>query len=1016
MMPEISIIVPVYNAASFLEECLDSIVNQTIKNIEIILVDDGSTDDSLDICKRFAQHDSRIRVITQENSGAGVARNVGIDAAQGTYLMFLDSDDFFELDMCDSVLCQARECDADLVLCGADTYDHKKGSYGSGHWILNTSLIPDKDVFNRSDLPTDLFLIVAGGPCNKLFRTAFIRDNGLKFPHLASLEDVPFVYTALALADRIAVVDRVMQHYRRNAPKASLVGKASEYPTRIFDSFGELKKRLIAAGVFADLERSFISRAASDFIDQYYYVLKDPATREFYKFYLARVAAEEFGLSDKDASYFSNKKVYERLYALLDAGRPTVEACDSEHPLVSVILPVYNVAEYLRQCMNSLLNQSLIGFEIIAVDDGSTDDSLRLLHEYQKIDARISVLTQENKHAGAARNAGLAKARGTYLLFLDPDDFFEPTLLEEMLCAAQDVNADVVLCDGFYYNNITGKRKPAPLLLQRWNIPSKKPFNYKDNPDKILHISIDCPWNKLFKKSFINRMGLTFQELRSANDVYFVDCALLLAERITIVDKKLVNYRTNVHTSLQATRAKEPLNFYQALTAVRERMLTEPRYPEIERTLLSLFIAGCRSHLNRARDGQEYMTLYRFYLETGFSTWQLPSDDMARFVYVDDKKWVDEVWSESPEDYLLKRWRSSEAEKTKIAERLSHSKGEDQRTVKDIHDSDDGDRIKYYRSYRIGCAITWLPRKVRGFSRCMSEHGADYTLRRIPEHFGIPAGAEMPRMTKGVTDKKRDQQLIVSLTTFPGRINCVHKAIETLLNQTMKPDQVILWLAREQFPRGKRDLPKSLLRLRRRGLSIQWCDDLKSHKKYYEVMKRYPEDLIITVDDDLYYDSTLIENLYRAHIQHPDCVCAVRCHLLRFDSTGNPLPYKRWKREQSEYVNVPLMGLVSTSGAGTLYPPHCMSDHLFDRQIICSACLNADDLWLKTMQILQGTKTVQIAPNRPLRYVEGSQQDALWHANVDGSGNDVQLAELQKLYGNCWSKTSIELFDRGFAR
>ena len=219
----------------------------------------------------------------------------------------------------------------------------------------------------------------------------------------------------------------------------------------------------------------------------------------------------------------------------------------------------------MRQCINSVLCQTLCDFELILVDDGSTDDSLAIIKEYADIDGRIIYIRQSNMYAGVARNTGMERANGEYLLFLDPDDFFAPTLLEDMYNKAESDEADVVLCDGRYYDNVTGKYSNARLLLQRYNIPKTLPFSYLDNPDKILHISIDCPWNKLFRKAFVDAHGLRFQPLRSANDVYFVDCAILLADKISVVDKKLVNYRTNVHTSLQATRAKEPLNFYEAL-------------------------------------------------------------------------------------------------------------------------------------------------------------------------------------------------------------------------------------------------------------------------------------------------------------------------------------------------------------------------------------------------------------------------------------------------------------------
>lgn len=997
-MALISIVVPIYNAEKHLQTCLNSITEQTLKDIEIILVNDGSIDESGTICASAQEQDKRIKIINKENEGAWKARNIGLAMSTGRYVLFLDSDDFFELNMCEAAYEKATACNADIVLLGADVYNEADGEFKESSWLLDSRYLPEKEVFNCQDNPDGFFLSVAGGPCNKLFRRDMLIKEDIQFPSLKSLEDVPFVYTALACAERICVLDKVLQHYRKNSNEDSLVNKAKDHPTRIFESFDELGRRLSQKGFFPLLERSFINRACSDFIDQYEYVLKSEYAKDFYKRYYYRVIRSKYSIDTKDAAYFIRSNLYNRLKQL-NYDTDTCNSITKDAIDVSVIMPVYNVEEFLYQSINSILDQSLQNFELILVDDESTDGSLEILREYSIIDNRITVLEQKNQYAGAARNTGMSVACGKYLLFLDPDDFFENTLLEELYDAAIEVDADIVLCDGKYFNNVTHEFTPAQFLLQRYNIPDARPFSYREKPDKILHISIDCPWNKLFKREFINKNNLQFQTIRSANDVFFVDSALLLADRITIVDKKLVNYRTNIKTSLQATRSREPLNFYEALTAVRNRMISERRFHEIERSLISLFITGCRTHLERAKDGEEFLTLYDFYRDTAFKEWGLLDCSIDRFVYVDDKKWIDRIASEKPADYLLQQWRNAEAKANK-----------QQKPVPAVINSDDKSKniIKYYRSYKLGCAITFIPRKIRGGIRCLREHGVNYTLRRAVEHFGIPADAEMPRMRRGITKNKRSKKIIVSLTSYPGRINLVHKAIESLLVQTEKPDEIILWLSIEQFPNKEKDLPKELKQLRRFGLTIKWCNDIKSHKKYYWAMQEYPNDLIVTVDDDLYYAPDLVERLYSAYRNHPDCVCAARCHMLTFNQEGEPNPYRKWKKEQSALIGVPSMELVSTSGAGTLFPPNCMDKEVFNREALETICLNADDIWLKTMQILKGTKTVQAFPNRELRYVEDSQTTALWHDNVNQEGNDRQLAMIQKRYGNCWSKSMIE--------
>ena len=143
-MAKVSIVVPVYNAGPYIEQCLKSLVEQTLKDIEIILINDGSTDDSLELCLAYARTDLRIRVVDQENAGACVARNKGIQLAKGEYVLFVDADDFFELDMVYRAYAKATETNADIVVFDADVFNMATGQYEAGNWILNKDLLPAK--------------------------------------------------------------------------------------------------------------------------------------------------------------------------------------------------------------------------------------------------------------------------------------------------------------------------------------------------------------------------------------------------------------------------------------------------------------------------------------------------------------------------------------------------------------------------------------------------------------------------------------------------------------------------------------------------------------------------------------------------------------------------------------------------------------------------------------------------------------------------------------------------------
>ncbi len=254
-----------------------------------------------------------------------------------------------------------------------------------------------------------------------------------------------------------------------------------------------------------------------------------------------------------------------------------------------------------------------------------------------------------------------------------------------------------------------------------------------------------------------------------------------------------------------------------------------------------------------------------------------------------------------------------------------------------------------------------------------------------------------PSNRKGTTDVKRDQKIIVSLTSFPVRINVAWIAIETLLRQSMKPDEIILWLAREQF-RDESELPVELLKQKDRGLTIRFCDDLKSHKKYFYVMQEYPEDLIILADDDAFYSYDLVEKLYELHQVNPkDIVCMGVALIYPTIDT----PPDKWTRPETmqnirhSYVAQPF------TGTGTLFPPCCLDDSVFDVALINDLCPYADDLWLKAMSMLKGTKVTGMTPDRNMPvFIYGTSNNGLWHINGENKQNDVQWRNILNHFGD----------------
>lgn len=258
-----------------------------------------------------------------------------------------------------------------------------------------------------------------------------------------------------------------------------------------------------------------------------------------------------------------------------------------ETPKVSVILPVYNVKQYLRQCMDSICGQTLKEIEILCVDDGSTDGSSEILHEYAAKDSRVRILTQKNQGAGAARNYGLREARGEYLSFLDSDDFFESDMLMEACKGIEQYESDFVVFESDQYYMDKNEYIKNPWVLHKKDIPPYMPFKHRELTDNVFKVMVGWAWDKLYRRSFVLEHDLWFQEQRTSNDLLFVFSALVLAEKIALVEKVLVHQRRGGKGSLSVTREKSWYCFYDALLALRERLYKEDIYWELEQDYIN---------------------------------------------------------------------------------------------------------------------------------------------------------------------------------------------------------------------------------------------------------------------------------------------------------------------------------------------------------------------------------------------------------------------------------------------
>lgn len=238
---------------------------------------------------------------------------------------------------------------------------------------------------------------------------------------------------------------------------------------------------------------------------------------------------------------------------------------------------------------------------------------------------------------------------------------------------------------------------------------------------------------------------------------------------------------------------------------------------------------------------------------------------------------------------------------------------------------------------------------------------------------------------------QRTPRLIVSLTTFPARIDKLWLVIECMFRQTVLPDKIILWLSKEQFP-SMASVPARLKSYQSKGLDIRLMDgDIRSHKKYTYAFTEYPDDIIITVDDDVFYPSYTLQSLCASHDMHPTDTIANVAHRIRYTSQGELCAYSKWDHNMDTTDDADHIFQVGVGGV--LYPPHCTDEKVTDILLAYTLCPCGDDIWLYAMCRLKGT-TIRTSchPFFPLPILNRHNRE-LSTGNL-ANGNDIQIRQL----------------------
>lgn len=553
-MIKLSAIIPVYNVENYLIDCLDSVCKQTLTDIEIICINDGSTDTSLEILKEYSSKDSRIKIITKENGGQATARNLGIEEAQGEYIAFVDSDDFIEPTMFEKLYTKAKDNNLDIAMCKIATYDNQTKEIKDNVWYYMLGVFRDfeKDIFNHKDTK-EFTCHIAVTPYNKIYKTTLLKENNIIFPEGLIFEDEKFFYDTYLRAKRVSIVDEFLYYYRINRKGSTVdtikdndfsdiipISKLIRETFKETDNYEDYK--ILLSNRFIHLQLARFTQTSQKYKENFFNLLKSDL---------------EEVLADRTIYDNLESDVKLRVDKIINSESLNEFEKLDEDKAFSVVMACYNAENYLDETINSLLGQSFSfgsNIQLILVDDGSEDKTGEICQKYQnQYPDNIIYLHQENQGQGAARNLGLKYVKGKYINFLDSDDKFSGNTfysVYEFFEKHYD-EVDFVSVPIFFFDKAVGQH----------------PLNYKFEEDKIIDLNKNWDYPQLssssafFKKELFDNYSFKTDFVNS-EDSLMINKMLIDKPIYGVVKDAIYWYRkrTNDASTIDSSTSKK--DFY----------------------------------------------------------------------------------------------------------------------------------------------------------------------------------------------------------------------------------------------------------------------------------------------------------------------------------------------------------------------------------------------------------------------------------------------------------------------
>ncbi|MCP5416093.1 MAG: glycosyltransferase [Chromatiaceae bacterium] len=509
-MPLVTVVTVCLNAARNIENCLSSVFRQTYRNIEFIIIDGVSTDGTLDLIKEHAQAIDYF--VSEPDRGLYHAMNKGLELASGDYILVLNSDDYYSEDCVESLVNAQIRSGASFTSALAQVIDD---SGNSKHVIRSMPF--DESVRIRMPLRHETMLLSA----------AIYNDIGYYDEAFGITADFKHTIRLFEKGYTLYEIPRPLLFFRNSGVSSTRTGELLK----------ERENLLKEQFPFLDgPEVSLLADRTGHTAEQ----LRDLANK--YRAHSSLIESLDLYIQDNARNSQLQNWASEK-------ERLLVSSAESNRPKISVILAVYNAEATLRQCIDSILAQTFSDFELICINDVSSDRSQEIIESYRAIDNRVvSLINNENKGCGATRNRGVRQAKGAYVFHIDPDDTIPQGALQALYSHAEEHGSDMVKGAYFREQLIHGKKPTKPERVSLC-ADSESIINTTLRQTPKLLRTTEGHWSYLYKSELAKKVFYPI-DLKMGQDSIFIVTALAAAERITVIDKVVYHYQVNPFSAM----------------------------------------------------------------------------------------------------------------------------------------------------------------------------------------------------------------------------------------------------------------------------------------------------------------------------------------------------------------------------------------------------------------------------------------------------------------------------------